>query len=63
MSEHFDAADIALAVEGKEHSATVTSECWRNKWQGELCWYSPGNTTSSDWQRFPAGDFTGEVEE
>lgn len=42
---------------------TVTSLCWRNKRDGNLCWYSYGNEPSSDWQRFPAGDITGEVEE
>ena len=44
-------------------ATTVTSLCWRNKWDGNLCWYSHGNTPSSDWQRFHCGDISGEVEE
>jgi hypothetical protein len=39
----------------------VTSECWRHKNNGGLTWGRHVDTTS--WQRFPAGDITGEVEE
>jgi hypothetical protein len=42
----------------------VTSECWRNKQHGGLSWAANPitGTYSKDWQRFPAGDITGEVE-
>lgn len=40
---------------------TVTSVCWRQKEDGRLWW---GSYPDYDgWQRFPAGDITGEVEE
>lgn len=40
----------------------VTSECWRNKEHGDLTWRSPDyGGLRDDWQRFPAGDITGEV--
>ncbi len=41
----------------------VTSECWRNRWDGGLCWFNKGTSPSTQWQRFPCGDRTGEVEE
>ena len=43
--------------------ATVTSECWRDKISGTLHWQKYGHSVKPDWQRFPAGDITGEVEE
>jgi len=40
----------------------VTSECWRHYANGELAWKNPGlRFNDSLWQRFPAGDITGEV--
>lgn len=43
---------------------TVTSECWRWKTGGDLSWNTPNAERPSEgWQRFPAGDITGEVEE
>lgn len=43
----------------------VTSECWRNRHNGQLAWRveSCGWATSDEWKRFPAGDIVGEVEE
>jgi len=45
----------------KSGKRTVTSECWRNKQHGGLSWGT--GYTNEWWQRFPAGDITGEVEE
>lgn len=45
----------------KPKMKTVTSECWRNKYDGTLVWGRSMNNTT--FQRFPAGDFVGEVEE
>jgi hypothetical protein len=42
---------------------TVTSECWRLKVTGGLAWQNAGQTMNDDWQRFPAGDVTGEIEQ
>jgi len=42
---------------------TVTSECWRHKDSGDLTWRDAGRDLLYDWQRFPAGDITGEVTE
>jgi hypothetical protein len=46
---------------------TVTSECWRCKSDGQLIWRSADKAScfnwDAHWQRFPAGDITGEVEE
>jgi hypothetical protein len=44
---------------------TVTSECWRHMRDGEVRWRDPESDWNfvSDWKRFPAGDFVGEVEE
>ncbi len=45
----------------------VTSECWRNKINGGTLTRAPGYNEylkrDPSWQRFPAGDITGEVEE
>jgi len=41
---------------------TVTSECWRQQYSGELQWRVPEAKFDKDWKRFPAGDITGEVE-
>lgn len=38
----------------------VTSECWRHKHHHGLSWAEDLN--AEYWQRFPAGDITGEVE-
>jgi hypothetical protein len=40
---------------------TVTSECWRNGCNGNLAWTNPEYQKADGWQRFPAGDITGEV--
>jgi hypothetical protein len=40
---------------------TVTSECWRHRQHHGLSW--GGGVNTEYWQRFPAGDITGEVEE
>jgi len=42
---------------------TVTSECWRNIITAALAYTSTGKGMIAPWQRFPAGDITGEVEE
>jgi hypothetical protein len=42
---------------------TVTSLCWRNKVTGSLNWLLPNDDMPKNWQRFPVGDLTGEVEE
>lgn len=43
----------------------VKSLCWRNKLDGTVDWASDdiGFNSSSEWQRFPAGDIEGEVED
>ena len=41
----------------------VVSECWRNPCDGDLTWCEAGEKPRSDWQRFPAGDIEGEVED
>ena len=42
----------------------VKSLCWRNAENGDLFWRMPNdNPTLSVWQRFPAGDREGKVEE
>jgi hypothetical protein len=42
---------------------TVTSKCWRDKDNGSLIWRNdePSWAVDFPWQRFPAGDLTGEV--
>lgn len=39
----------------------VVSECWRHQLNGNLSWGTGFNC--GNWQRFSAGDFTGEVED
>jgi hypothetical protein len=41
---------------------TVTSECYRHRQYGWIT-HENNRKNSTDWQRFPAGDITGEVEE
>jgi hypothetical protein len=43
---------------------TVTSKCWRHEKYGSLSWGDPSRSCyTNEWQRFPAGDLQGEVEE
>lgn len=47
----------------QQKTRTVTSECWRAV-DGQLSWVNPMTTKlMGNWQRFPAGDFVGEVDE
>lgn len=41
----------------------VKSLAWRHQDSGEITWRFPKGFLSIDWQRFPAADFEGEVEE
>lgn len=52
--------EVDCDYRGRPKKITVTSECWRNKHYGGLSW--GGGYVSKSWQRFPAGDITGEVE-
>ena len=42
---------------------TVKSLCWRHKASGSLAWGVFDAEELNNWQRFPAGDIEGEVEE
>ena len=42
---------------------TVKSLCWRDPENGLLTWRSNGIPCAEEWQRFPAGDIEGEVED
>ena len=47
-------------------TCTVTSECWWHKRTEKLTWgnwIDKKQYLTEDWQRFPAGDITGEVAE
>jgi hypothetical protein len=63
MSSKFaDAYRKKFAEPAQPKTKTVTSECWRNPRTGELTWANNGEIEDDPiWQRFPAGDFVGEV--
>ncbi len=42
---------------------TMISECWRHIGTGDLIWKTPTAILPKHWQRFPAGDIVGEVED
>ena len=42
---------------------TVKLLCWRDPEGGLLTWRSNGIPCAEEWQRFPAGDIEGEVED
>ena len=47
----------------KPKTVKVKSLCWRSTVSGSLIWYlENGKPSQEQWQRFPSGDISGEVE-
>ena len=62
--EGWDSTTKYVGRPAQPKKVVVTSECWRNRVYGTLHWIDPSRETPrTDWQRFPAGDLTGEVED